>query len=376
MREIVEVLPRGFVLYLRDSHMVKKNANLGVNLSGPFYGASHDGLLLVRIQVTHIATVPNFTFFTTGRHKRRYTKTAPEFGALQIEPSNDLENTRPRTPIRPKIQRLTQHQRELRRGPARDFWPTQQDFTDDTFVFRDRAKLVRTIEGATADDSLQGFTPDAERPGIDATFRPNFTYIIPSTKHGAVDFENFRRLRKGEVDTRSDLSNAFDKIKVWRSFSETDSDEEEVVAEEAEYLSFSSSGSDRATDEDCAATLGREEGNMSDFDDEYSIGSISTSHSKLSSDTADGSEASELGTTTGLLKNGGGWAQFSTSQSDATLSGQSYFKMMRARRAASRGWGTGQQLRRQQSDVQCGDRDTGASIIIPRTPLLSRQLTT
>lgn len=332
-----------------------------------------------------VEAVPDFTFFSTGRHKKRATKPISSFTALELTMDNGLEDRTQRTPLRPKIQRLTQHQLRLRRGPARDFWPTESDFTDDSAVFHPSSRLTDTADCL---DSIECTEPSVtEAPQLQqmefVTTRSEprtYRYITPPVRHSTMGFENFGRPVYHDESGDPQVSQEMYQVRAWRTDSaESDSDEEPAM--EIEYLPSSSASSVSGTENEASAMLeysGEDSSDDGDHEDEDDISRTDLQSPSTTSVLDHGLETVEnspmiLAVTT---KSHDCATEMPPVLDSRDNEGTSYFKMIRARRAAQSGWPVESQITRQSSDVLwLGGNSRAGSHVSQALPLV-RQLTT
>ncbi|KAH7031244.1 uncharacterized protein B0I36DRAFT_323495 [Microdochium trichocladiopsis] len=329
--------------------------------------------------------VPDFTFFTTGRHKRRCTRPAPSFGRLELAQSEEFGSGTQRAPLRPKIQRLTQHQLKLRRGPAIDFWPTQHDFADDSAVFSQRLPRVTKTKsslGEIKELAPELFVPrSGHREACSDVMDPlDFRYVSPPAFHGAVDFENFRRLHTPPEKGHARIPRALFGICAWRvdASSESASDGESTM--EIEFLPSSIGESSNECEDDESAILGDRAEMESNSMEEESIASEEpfTSDSYASSILGHDRDGRELGLLGSLDHTATNVNQEGECKDlgDTVAAGQDFLKMIQARRAVSCGSPLQHKMKRWHSDRLGLEEKSSTHCAMAHVPRLSRQYTT
>lgn len=187
-----------------------------------------------------------------------------------------------------------------------------------------------------------------------------------------MDFANFRRIFKTDSLVYDNTLDQLNQVRVWRVDSDAESDavtdDYGEVEYESESVSVSPSHSSNSDHSDCASVDDSDSSDHEVVDETMahevglqSVGNCSEADSNEQEDDNDASNAIESPRT--------------ALWDDLPSVGQSFFKLVRARRAASRDWPTDRQYKRQLSDlsrVERGLKDVSMITI----PLLNRQLTT
>ncbi|KAL7627716.1 hypothetical protein AAE478_001911 [Parahypoxylon ruwenzoriense] len=129
---------------------------------------------------------PDFMFLMTGTHKRKRSQSLPRIGKLEFEQKDREElGTCASGNSRPKTQRLTQYEMRLRRGVAKDIWPTINNFSEELDA-RARNPTVPSKE----------IVPSTVSPKPQQVPQPRgmFGYVPPPLRRrNDSDFENFGR---------------------------------------------------------------------------------------------------------------------------------------------------------------------------------------
>ena len=138
---------------------------------------------------------PGFGLFGIVKRKRRRSRSRSRADQPETEPTVHRKTRTNRLDFNHSTDKISKH----RRGPPKDIWPTLQNFSEEIIAQgadRTIPDSRPTAPEAPADEPLiHHFNGSRVKPIIEDY--SIFQYVPPQNK-GAVDFENFRRVRAQE----------------------------------------------------------------------------------------------------------------------------------------------------------------------------------
>ncbi|KAI0161006.1 hypothetical protein GGR52DRAFT_562517 [Hypoxylon sp. FL1284] len=131
----------------------------------------------------------------TGAHKQKRPRPLPGVGKLELEADNPVQDVSGRPARRPGAPHLTQYDMRLRRGAAKDVWPTVQNFAEELAV-RKRNPAVPENEKITPSTLTPQPTPV---PETRESIRLRHVPPLSSRQRAHSEFENFGRRLQTQI---------------------------------------------------------------------------------------------------------------------------------------------------------------------------------